>query len=97
MQITQSACTFSDWRDIVKKAIGQAKRGNPQARRWLADYLMGPPPQRIEHSTPEGIMITHFFEDALKRAYSDDSTGQVSDNGSEGELPEGPDQELPTG
>ena len=92
MQITQSACTFTDWRKIVQKAVEQAKRGNFQARKWLGDYLLGPPPQKIEHSTPDGIVITHHFETALKRAYKNDNgTGQVSDNGSESELPEGSD------
>ena len=87
MQITQSACTLADWRKIVQKAVEQAKRGNPQARKWLADYLLGPPPQRIEHSAPEGIAVTHHFETALKRAYQDDSTEPIPGDGSESELP----------
>ena len=87
MAITQSACTFADWRKIVKKAVDQATAGNPVARKWLSDYLLGPPPQRIEHTAPEGIVVTHHFENALKRAYQDDSTGQIPDDGGESELP----------
>lgn len=85
MKITQSACTLADWRDIVKAAVGQAKKGDAAARRWLGDYLLGPPPQKIEHSAPDGIAVTHHFKNALKRAY--DSTEQVSGDGGEGELP----------
>ena len=48
MEITLSAVTYADWKAIVKKACDQAKRGNPQARKFLADYLLGPPPQRHE-------------------------------------------------
>ena len=87
MAITQSACTFADWRKIVKKAVEQAVEGNTAARKWLSDYLLGPPPQRIEYSAPEGITVTHFFEDALKRAYEDDSIGPIPGDGGESELP----------
>jgi len=45
---TLSAVTLRDWREIVKKAVEQAKRGNPAARKWLSDYLLGPPQQRLD-------------------------------------------------
>ena len=47
--------------------------------------------QAIEHTVPGGIEVTHRFSEALKRAYDNDSTGSVSDNGSKSELPEGSD------
>ena len=46
--------TLKDWREIVDKAIGQAKRGDSKARQWLSDYIMGPPVQRLEHSGEGG-------------------------------------------
>ena len=48
LEITLSACTFTDWREIVKKAVEQAKAGDATARKWLGDYLQGPPVQRTE-------------------------------------------------
>jgi hypothetical protein len=45
-EIMQSACTFADWDDICKKAVVDAKRGDSVARKWLADYLIGPPVER---------------------------------------------------
>lgn len=42
-----------DWKDIVDMAIKQAKRGDHQARKWLSDYALGTPVQRIEN-TGEG-------------------------------------------
>lgn len=53
--------------------------------------------KQIEVSGPGGapFSITHRFAEALKRAY--DSTGQISEDGGEGELPAGPDRELPAG
>jgi len=45
---------LSDWRDIVRRAISDAKRGDAKARQWLSDYGIGKPAQRIEmdHVTP---------------------------------------------
>jgi len=54
LEITLSACTYSDWRKIIKKAVEQAKRGNSQARKFLADYLLGPPKQRHELTGADG-------------------------------------------
>lgn len=47
------ACPLSRWKVIVKKAVEQAERGNPVARKWLSDYLV-PPIQRLEHSGEGG-------------------------------------------
>ena len=47
-EIMHTACTYVKWRKIVNKAVEQAMRGNHNARKFLADYLLGPPPQRHE-------------------------------------------------
>ena len=44
----------SDWKEIVEKAIAQAKRGDHQARKWLSDYALGTPIQRIENTGADG-------------------------------------------
>ena len=48
LEITMSACTYPEWKAVIKKAVEQAKRGDNQARRFLADYLIGPPQQRMD-------------------------------------------------
>jgi hypothetical protein len=53
---TVSAVTLKDWREIIKKTVEQAKRGNPSARTWLANYLLGPPQQRLD-VTSDGSQI----------------------------------------
>ena len=53
-EITLTAVTFDDWKAIVTKAKDQAKRGDAVARKWLADYLMGPPVQRNEITGKDG-------------------------------------------
>jgi len=44
-EILISTVTFDDWKDIVKKAADQAKRGDAVARKWLSDYIVGVPEQ----------------------------------------------------
>lgn len=54
LEVTLSAVTFKDWEEIVKKAVAQAKRGDSTARKWLGDYLVGVPVQKIAPTTPDG-------------------------------------------
>lgn len=57
-EIMQTAVTFQDWKDITKKAVEQAKRGDAQARKWLSDYMLGAPVQRQEITGADGNPIT---------------------------------------
>ena len=43
MGVLLGAVTLEDWRDVVNGAKAAAKTGDPQARAWLAQYLMGKP------------------------------------------------------
>ena len=36
------------WKRIGRKAVQQAERGDPQARRWLSEYLLGKPQERMD-------------------------------------------------
>ena len=62
-EITLTAVTFDDWKAIVTKAKEQAKRGDAVARKWLADYLMGPPVQRNELTGKDGGAIIIDWDD----------------------------------
>lgn len=37
------AVSLDDWREVVTGAVQLAKDGDPQARTWLAQYLVGRP------------------------------------------------------
>jgi len=37
------AITLDDWREVINSAKTLAQGGDPQARAWLAQYLMGKP------------------------------------------------------
>lgn len=54
LDITLANCSQSEWREIVKKAVQQAVRGDAVARKWLADYIIGTPVQRSEVSGRDG-------------------------------------------
>lgn len=46
-----TAMTLKSWRAIILKAIEQAERGDPKARQWLSDYILGKPIQYIDQKT----------------------------------------------
>lgn len=54
----KSAVSKDDWVAIITKAVEQAKRGDSEARRFIASYLIGMPIQRNEISGPNGDPIT---------------------------------------
>ena len=43
MGVLLEAVTLDDWRAVVNNAKTLAQAGDPQARAWLAQYLMGKP------------------------------------------------------
>lgn len=42
-----AAVPLEDWQEIVREAVFQAKKGDHRARKWLGDYLVGTPIQRV--------------------------------------------------
>ena len=55
MGVLLGAVTLEDWRDVVNGAKTAAKAGDPQARAWLAQYLMGRPEGKAP--TPLNIVV----------------------------------------
>jgi hypothetical protein len=55
MGVLLDAVTLEDWRDVVNNAKTAAKAGDPQARAWLAQYLMGRPEGKAP--TPLNIVV----------------------------------------
>ena len=47
LQVSENVCSLDVWREIVVKAVEQAKRGDARARQWLSDYLIGKPLQMV--------------------------------------------------
>jgi len=62
-EITMTSCTYADWREIVKTAVKQAKRGDASARKFLADYLIGTPEQNLNLTGNSALdVIVHYVE-----------------------------------
>lgn len=43
MAVLLDAVTLEEWRSVVTATVAAAKAGDPSARAWLAQYLMGKP------------------------------------------------------
>lgn len=61
-EIAMNTVTFEDWKDIIRAAIKQAKRGDTQARKWLSDYL-APIAQRHDVNVSDGPSWKDFIYD----------------------------------
>ena len=55
MGVLLDAVTLNDWRSVVNGALQAAKSGDPQARNWLAQYLVGRPEGKAP--TPINIVV----------------------------------------
>jgi hypothetical protein len=43
MGVLLDAVSLDDWRDVITGTLARAKEGDPTARAWLAQYLVGKP------------------------------------------------------
>lgn len=55
MGVLLDTVTLNDWRSVVNGALQAAKAGDPQARNWLAQYLVGRPEGKAP--TPMNIVV----------------------------------------
>jgi hypothetical protein len=53
--------TLDDWEDVVSSALSAAKRGDAQARAWLAQYLVGKPAGKAP--TPLTVVVQQLNGD----------------------------------
>lgn len=60
--ILVSNVTKEDWAQIVKRAVVDAKKGDTAARKFIADYLIGLPVQRQEHTGADGNALKILVE-----------------------------------
>jgi len=47
LEITLNTVTFEKWKKIIEKAAEQAARGDKDARKFLAEYLLGKPDNNL--------------------------------------------------
>ena len=72
--ILMQTVTFADWERIIQKAVEHAKKGDTAARKFLADYLIGPPVERKEFTGKDGepIQFIEIIKDAGNDKLPDD-------------------------
>lgn len=51
-RIMREVVGLDDWRLIILEAVAQAKDGDKHARKWISDYLLGLPIQRVVSENP---------------------------------------------
>jgi len=56
-EIMLNTVTFDDWEYIIDKAVKQAKSGDAVARKWLSDYLIGAPVQKVAGTGKDGELV----------------------------------------
>jgi hypothetical protein len=47
----------AEWVEIICTAARQAKRGDASARKWLTEYLVGVPAQKMEFTGKDGSKL----------------------------------------
>ena len=52
------AVSLDDWREVVTGAVQAAKGGDPQARNWLGQYLIGRPESKAP--TPINVIVNQL-------------------------------------
>jgi hypothetical protein len=50
--------TIDDWREVIAETLRLAKEGDPQARGWLAQYLVGKPEGKAP--TPLNVVVQQW-------------------------------------
>ena len=58
MGVLLDAVSLDDWRDVVAETLQLAKQGDPQARAWLAHYLVGRPEAKAP--TPMTVVVNQW-------------------------------------
>lgn len=58
LSVLLDSVTLDDWRDVITNTLQAAKDGDPQARAWLAQYLMGKPEAKAP--TPLTVVVNQL-------------------------------------
>lgn len=63
MRAMLGACNLDEWREIVEKAVADAKAGDAKAREWLAAYVVGRPTR--EAPSALALLVDELVGEAL--------------------------------
>jgi len=80
---TVGRVTLDAWQKVVDTALRQAQEGDPSARKWLSEYLIGKPTEQINITTePQAEILVQwdYFPNVLGDSESESGNGS-SGNG----------------
>jgi len=88
LQVCEGVCSFDVWREIVMKAVEQAKRGDARARQWLSDYLMGKPismVMAVQEKQENVLIVKYAIQEKLRKIADENSDKPITVNWSDAE------------
>ena len=83
MGVLLDTVTLDDWRDVVQGELQEAKSGDPQARTWLAQYLIGRPESKaptalnviVNQLTGNDLVVNRLADKLTAPSFDFDGTG----------------------
>lgn len=70
IEATVGQVSLAKWQKVVNKALDDAMAGDRHARQFLADYLLGKPPQILELRGADAILLAQLLELCEQREIS---------------------------
>ncbi len=58
LDVTIASVSKEDWATVVRSMISRAKAGDVAAARWLADYMLGKPTERLNVTSEDDSAVT---------------------------------------
>lgn len=62
LQRMRDGITGEEWDRIWKRAVKDAASGNTDARRWVAEYIIGKPPTILELRAAEAALLRELLQ-----------------------------------
>lgn len=74
LEATVGQVTLKDWRLIVDQAVKDAQTGDYRARSFLADYLIGKPPQIVDLRGQDALLLSEVLQRLSEKGLSPGET-----------------------
>lgn len=70
LEIMMAEVTPEYWAGITRRAIADALKGLPEARRWLSDYVIGKPPTTLNINAADANLLGDVLKALEQRGVS---------------------------
>ena len=69
-ELLKEAVSYAQWKRIIQKLAEKAGNGDVQATKLLFEYILGKPPQRLQHSGEVGLNLGEWKQKTQKHCDS---------------------------